>query len=119
MGLCSGHLLFVNSMWSFTYRDLYANAATMGIDSAGYVSRVWSFSNDHMVCIKCKSIMGKIGQERPVGKGRGYKLSDEQRHQIYELYFNGPYGMRGIAYNLGISLSAVRRNIQQMREEMN
>jgi len=56
MGLCSRHLLFVNSMWSFTYRDLYANAATMGIDSAGYVSRVWSFSNDRMVCIKCKSM---------------------------------------------------------------
>tara|TARA_R100001132_G_scaffold22982_1_gene21293 strand:+ start:312 stop:503 length:192 start_codon:yes stop_codon:yes gene_type:complete len=63
--------------------------------------------------------MGKIGQERPVGKGRGYKLSDEQRQQIYELYFNGPYGMRGIAYRLGICKSTVRRHVKRMQEEMN
>ena len=63
--------------------------------------------------------MGNIGQERPVGKGRGYKLSDKQRQQIYEMYFNGPYGMRGIAYHLGINRSTVRRHILQMREEMN
>tara|TARA_R100001244_G_scaffold111004_1_gene82051 strand:+ start:6038 stop:6229 length:192 start_codon:yes stop_codon:yes gene_type:complete len=63
--------------------------------------------------------MGRIGQKRPVGKGRGYKLSDEQHQQIYELYFNGPYGMRGIAHRLGINKSTVRRHVQQIREEMN
>jgi len=63
--------------------------------------------------------MGIKGQERPVGKGRGYRLSDEQHQQIYELYFNGPYGMRGIAHRLGINKSTVRRHVQQIREEMN
>ena len=54
---------------------------------------------------------------RPVGFGKGYKLSDEVRNEIYEMYFNGPYGMRGIAYKLGINKSTVRRHIQQMRED--
>ena len=63
--------------------------------------------------------MGRIGQIRPEGKGKGYRLPDETIEQIQDMYFNGPYGMRGIAHNLGISLSAVRRNIQQMRKEMN
>jgi len=63
--------------------------------------------------------MGRIGQIRPEGKGKGYRLPDETIEQIHDMYFNGPYGMRGIAHNLGISLSAVRRNIQQMRKEMN
>lgn len=54
---------------------------------------------------------------RPVGVGRGYRLSDEVRNEIYELYFNGPYGMRGIAYRLGINKSTVRRHVTQMRDE--
>ena len=63
--------------------------------------------------------MGRIGQIRPEGKGKGYRLPDETVRQIHEMYFNGPYGMRGVAHNLGISLSAVRRNIKKMREDMN
>ena len=63
--------------------------------------------------------MGRIGQIRPEGKGKGYRLPDETVRQIYEMYFNGPYGMRGVAHNLDISLSAVRRNIKKMREDMN
>ena len=56
---------------------------------------------------------------RPVGVGRGYKLSDEVRNEIYELYFNGPYGMRGIAHKLGINKTTVRRHVRQMRDEQN
>lgn len=54
---------------------------------------------------------------RPVGVGKGFKLSEEVRNQIYELYFNGPYGMRGVAHKLGINKSTVRRHVRQMREE--
>ena len=63
--------------------------------------------------------MGRIGQIRPEGKGKGYRLPDETVRQIHEMYFNGPYGMPGIAYHLDISLSAVRRSIKKMREEIN
>tara|TARA_R100001086_G_scaffold231817_1_gene152707 strand:+ start:364 stop:597 length:234 start_codon:yes stop_codon:yes gene_type:complete len=54
---------------------------------------------------------------RPVGVGKGYKLSDEVRNQIYEMYFNGPYGMRSIAHKLELNKSTVRRHVKQMREE--
>ncbi len=54
---------------------------------------------------------------RPVGKGRGYKLSEDIRNQIYEMYFNGPYGHKAIANRLDIDRSTVRRHVHQMREE--
>jgi DNA-binding transcriptional regulator LsrR (DeoR family) len=53
------------------------------------------------------------------GTGRGHPLSDTTKQQIHDMYFNGAYGMRGIAHNLGISLSAVRSNIYQMKENKN
>lgn len=63
--------------------------------------------------------MGRIGQIRPEGKGKGYRLPDETVQQIHEMYFNGPYGMRAIAHALDISLSAVRRNVHKMKRELN
>ena len=63
--------------------------------------------------------MGRIGQIRPEGNGKGYRLSEEKKQQIHEMYFNGPYGMRAIAHKLDISLSAVRRNVHKMKEELN
>tara|TARA_R110000787_G_scaffold46566_1_gene112954 strand:- start:530 stop:757 length:228 start_codon:yes stop_codon:yes gene_type:complete len=57
-----------------------------------------------------------VKYNKPIGTGRGYRLSDEKKQQIYDMYFNESYGMRVIAHNLGISLSAVRSNIYKFKD---
>lgn len=50
------------------------------------------------------------------GTGKGYPLSEETKRQIYEMYFEGPYGMRSIAHHLGIGFSTVRRHVHRIRD---
>ena len=88
----------------------------MGTCFPYYVSRVWCLSYDRMVCVKYTSMTDKR-KVRPVGTGKGYKLSEDIRNQIYEMYFNGPYGHGAIAYKLNIDRSTVRRHVKQLREE--
>ncbi len=57
-----------------------------------------------------------VEYDRPIGTGRGYRLSDEMKQEIYELYFNGPYGLRGIAHKLGIHMSTVRTHVNKFKE---
>ena len=57
-----------------------------------------------------------VEYNRPIGTGRGYRLSDEMKQEIYELYFNGPYGLRGIAHKLGIHMSTVRTHVNKFKE---
>jgi len=53
---------------------------------------------------------------KPVGVGKGHRLSEEMKQEIYDLYFNDIYQIAGVAKKLGIHRTTVRRHVKEMKE---
>ena len=55
---------------------------------------------------------------KPIGIGRGYRLSDEKKQEILELYFSEGLGFRSIGCKLNVSRSTARRHVLIEKERI-